>query len=59
MAVAANLISGWIKKYKWILMVGSLAILVVAIDLYTDIKILTLMLKNIDLDKDYLLRFCL
>ena len=41
MAVAANLISGWIKKYKWIAWVGLLAILFVAIDLiYTDIKTL-------------------
>ena len=41
MAVAANLISKWIKKYKWIAWVGLLAILLVAIDLiYTDIKIL-------------------
>ena len=41
MAVAANLISGWIKKYKWIAWLGLLAILVVAIDLiYTDINIL-------------------
>ena len=41
MAVAANLISQWIKKYKWIAWVGLLAILLVAIDLiYTDIKIL-------------------
>ena len=41
MAVAANLISGWIKKYKWIGWVGLLAILIVAIELiYTDIKIL-------------------
>ena len=41
MAVAANLISGWIKKYKWIAWVGLLAILIVAIELiYTDIKIL-------------------
>ena len=41
MAVAANLISGWIKKYKWIAWVGLLAILIVAVDLiYTDIKIL-------------------
>ena len=39
MAVAANLISGWIKKYKWIAWVGLLAILFVAIELiYTDIK---------------------
>ena len=30
MAVAANLISGWIKKYKWIAWVGLLAILFVA-----------------------------
>ena len=43
MAVAANLISGWIKKYKWIAWLGLLAILVVAIDLiYTDINILFL-----------------
>ena len=41
MAVAANLISNWIKKYKWIAWVGLLAILFVAVDLiYTDIKIL-------------------
>ena len=41
MAVAANLISNWIKKYKWIAWIGLLAILVVAIELiYTDIKIL-------------------
>tara|TARA_B100000700_G_scaffold288808_1_gene345657 strand:- start:8468 stop:9049 length:582 start_codon:yes stop_codon:yes gene_type:complete len=41
MAVAANLISAWIKKYKWIAWVGLLAILLVAIDLiYTDIKII-------------------
>ena len=41
MAVAANLISGWIKKYKWIAWLGLLAILIVAIDLiYTDINIL-------------------
>ena len=43
MAVAANLISGWIKKYKWIAWVGLFAILIVAIELiYTDIKILLL-----------------
>ena len=42
-AVAANLISGWIKKYKWIAWIGLLAILIVAIELiYTDIKILFL-----------------
>ena len=41
MAVAANLISGWIKKYKWIAWVGLLAILLVAIELiYSDIKTL-------------------
>ena len=41
MAVAANLISSWIKKYKWIAWVGLLAILIVAVDLiYTDLKIL-------------------
>ena len=41
MAVAANVISGWIKKYKWIAWLGLLAILIVAVDLiYTDIKIL-------------------
>ena len=39
MAVAANLISSWIKKYKWIAWIGLLAILVVAVELiYTDIK---------------------
>jgi YjbE family integral membrane protein len=43
MATAANLISGWIKKYKWIAWIGLLAILVVAVELiYTDIKILFL-----------------
>jgi len=41
MAVAANLISGWIKKYKWIAWIGLLAIFIVAIELiYTDIKTL-------------------
>ena len=41
MATAATLISGWIKKYKWIAWAGLLAILLVAIELiYTDIKIL-------------------
>ncbi len=41
MAVAATLISQWIKKYKWIAWIGLLAILLVALDLiYTDIKIL-------------------
>ena len=40
MAVAANLISEWIKKYKWIAWFGLLAILAVAIQLiYTDIKL--------------------
>ena len=43
MATAANLISGWIKKYKWIASAGLLAILVVAVELiYTDIKIIFL-----------------
>ena len=43
MATAATLISGWIKKYKWIAWLGLLAILVVAVELiYTDIKILFL-----------------
>ena len=42
MAVAANLISRWIKEYKWIAWVGLIAILMVALDLiYTDIKLLT------------------
>ena len=41
MAVAANLISGWIKKYKWIAWIGLLAILVVSVELiYTDVKTL-------------------
>ena len=41
MATAATLISGWIKKYKWIAWLGLLAVLVVAVELiYTDIKIL-------------------
>jgi len=40
MATAATLISGWIKKYRWIVWFGLLAILAVAIDLiYTDIKL--------------------
>jgi YjbE family integral membrane protein len=38
MATAANLISKWIKKYRWIAWLCLLAILVVAIDLiYTDL----------------------
>ena len=41
MAVGATLISGWIKKYKWIAWLGLLAVLLVAVELiYTDIKIL-------------------
>ena len=41
MATAATLISGWIKKYKWIAWGGLLAILIVAVELiYTDIKII-------------------
>ena len=41
MATAATLLSGWIKKYKWIAWVGLLAILIVAVELiYTDIKII-------------------
>ena len=41
MATAANLISKWIKEYKWIAWVGLLAILTVAIQLiYTDVQIL-------------------
>jgi len=41
MAVAATLISKWIKKHKWIAWIGLLAILIVALELiYTDIKIL-------------------
>ena len=41
MATAANLISKWIKKYKWIAWVGLLAILIVAVQLiYTDLQIL-------------------
>jgi len=41
MAVAANLISSWIKKYKWIAWIGLFAILAVAVELiYTDIKTL-------------------
>ena len=40
MATAATLISGWIKKYKWIAWIGLVAILIVAIELiYTDIKL--------------------
>ena len=41
MATVANVISKWIKKYKWIGWLGLLAILAVAIELiYSDIKIL-------------------
>ena len=41
MAVAANLISKWIKKYKWIAWLGLFAILFVSIELiYTDIKLI-------------------
>ena len=41
MAVAATLISKWIKEQKWIAWIGLLAILIVALELiYTDIKIL-------------------
>ena len=41
MATVANIISKWIKKYKWIGCLGLIAILVVAIELiYTDIKLL-------------------
>ena len=40
MAVGATLISGWIKKYRWIAWLGLIAILVVAVELiYTDIKL--------------------
>jgi len=40
MATAATLISGWIKKYRWIGWFGLVAILAVAIELiYTDIKL--------------------
>ena len=40
MATAANLISKWIKKHRWVAWLGLLAILVVAIDLiYTDLKL--------------------
>ncbi len=40
MATAATLISGWIKKYKWIGWIGLLAILFVAIELiYSDVKL--------------------
>ena len=40
MATVANLISKWIKKYKWIGWLGLLAILAVAIELiYSDLKI--------------------
>ena len=40
MATAATLISGWIKKYRWIAWVGLFAILAVSIELiYTYIKL--------------------
>ena len=41
MATVANIISKWIKKYKWIGWLGLIAILAVAIELiYTDITLL-------------------
>ena len=41
MATVANVISKWIKKYKWIGWLGLLAILVVAVELiYSDISLL-------------------
>ena len=41
MATAANLISKWIKEYKWIAWIGLLAILIVALELiYTDIRLI-------------------
>ena len=40
MATVANIISKWIKKYKWIGWLGLIAILAVAIELiYSDITI--------------------
>ena len=40
MATVANVISKWVKKYKWLGWLGLLAILVVAIELiYSDVKI--------------------
>ena len=40
MATAATLISGWIKKYTWIGLIGLFAILAVAIELiYTDLQL--------------------
>jgi len=40
MATIANIISKWIKKYKWIGWFGLLAILAVSIELiYSDIKV--------------------
>ena len=41
MATVANVISKWIKKYKWIAWLGLLAILVVALELiYSDLTVL-------------------
>ena len=41
MATVANIISKWIKKYKWIAWLGLLAILVVALELiYSDLTVL-------------------
>jgi len=41
MATAATIISKWINEYKWIVWIGLIAILVVAIELiYTDLKLL-------------------
>jgi len=41
MATVANIISRWIKKYRWIAWVGLITIVVVAVELiYTDFKVL-------------------
>ena len=41
MAFAANIISKWIKKYKWIGWIGLLAILAVALELiYSDLLVI-------------------
>ena len=40
MATVANIISTWIKKYRWIGWVGLFAIVVVAVDLiYSDLRL--------------------
>ena len=57
MATAANLISRWIKEYKWIAWAGLIAILVVAVELiYTDVILNSLEEENINVDSSSLFK---